>query len=511
MSLRNFFPHSVFSRFKHTTMSRLTARLTLASVLLASVAGARAQEPAPAAPSEAVSLDDAVTKALQKNFAISIQRLPVEQARDLVVINQSTFFPIFGLTSEKSALQEANPTAYAAAFTNQETTTASIADTVITGGTVTVDYNLERQLTTPSFEAYNPVYLGNVSIVVSQPLLQGAGTDYSRAAIERARLGVKIASMNLKSAVLTVIYNTQTAYYNLLFAREQYKVGLDTLKLAQQLLDENTIKRKTGVLTDLDVLQAQVGVATAKSQLITFEQTVQNNEDALLQDLGERQFKHGVGSVDFPVLEGTEVSFDYSYKLARDNGPSLAIVDAMIEQFKLDALKARRDSLPALAVNGGLGYNSAQDDYYAAANHLWNGNGYNWQAGFSLSIPWGMAANRALYRQAMANVRSEQLTQEQTDQQLVVQVRSAVRAVQSSLESVRAAGEESRLSEKQYDLQKAKFDAGLATSYDVLQAQNQLETARVNELQSKVNLRDAIADLRFLEGSSLDEYHINLN
>jgi outer membrane protein TolC len=162
-------------------------------------------------------------------------------------------------------------------------------------------------------------------------------------------------------------------------------------------------------------------------------------------------------------------------------------------------------------VNGGLGYNSAQDDTYAAANHLWNGNGYNWQAGFSLSIPWGMAANRALYRQAMANVRSEQLTQEQTDQQLVVQVRSAVRAVQSSVESVRAAGEESRLSERQYELQKAELDAGLATSYDVLQAQNQLETARVNELQAKVNLRDAIADLRFLEGSSLDDYHINLD
>jgi outer membrane protein TolC len=496
-------------------MSRFPARLTLAACLAASLARAQVQDPAPAtAPAQAaerLTLDEAVTEALQKNFAISIQRLPVEQARDLVIINQSTFLPIFGLTSERAVYQAAAPSYISSSYSQQQTTTASVNDTVITGATVTADYSLERELSTPSLEYVDPAYLGNVSITVSQPLLQGAGTDYSRAAIERARLGVKIASLNLKSAVLTVIYNTQTAYYNLLFAREQYNVGLDTLRLAQALLDENTIKRKTGVLTDLDVLQAEVGVATAKSQLITFEQTVKNNEDALLQDLGERQFKQAVGAVDFPALENTDVSFDYSYKLARDNGPSLAIVGAMIEQFKLDALKAKRDALPAFSVNGGLGYNSAQDDYYAAANHLWNGNGYNWQAGFSLSVPWGMAANRALYRQAMANVRSEQLTQEQTDQQLVVQVRSAVRAVESSLESVRAAGEESRLSEKQYDLQKAELDAGLATSYDVLQAQNQLETARVNELQAKVNLRDSIADLHFLEGSSVDDYHINLN
>ena len=457
-------------------MTRLIARLTLASCLLAAAAAALAQGAAPdavsAPPGEPVSLNDAVTQALQKNFAISIQRIPVEQARDLVTIDQSIFFPIFGLTSEKSHLKDANSTAYAATSNTQQTTTASISDTVITGGTITADYNLEKQFTTPPFELLNPVYLGNVSITVSQPLLQGAGTDYSRAAIERARLGVKIASLNLKSAVLTVIFNTQTAYYNLLFAREQYKVGLDTLKLAQALLDENTIKRKTGVLTDLDVLQAEVGVATAKSQLITFEQTVRNNEDALLQDLGEKEFRQGVGPVDFANLGDTDVSFDTSYKQARDNGPSLAIVGAMIEQFKLDALKAKRDQLPALSVNGGLGYNSAQDDYYAAANHLWNGNGSNWQAGFTLSIPWGMAANRALYRQAMANVRSEQLTQEQTDQQLVVQVRSAVRAVQSNLESVKAAGEEERLSEKHVGvviglstLKQFLFDHGIFTEW----------------------------------------------
>jgi outer membrane protein len=481
--------------------------LAFATGVRAQTAGAADSPPPAAAP---LLLEDAVTQALQKNFAISIQRLPVEQARDSVIVSQAQFFPTFNLSSEKTVYKDATQSFISSGYTEAQTSTASIADTVITGATLTANYNLERQFTNPAVELLNPAYLGTVSINVTQPLLQGAGTDYNGAAVDRARLGVRIASLNLKSAVLTVIYNTQTAYYNLLFAREQYKVGQDTLKLAQELLDENTVKRRTGVLTDLDVLQAKVGVATARSQLITFEQTVRNSEDALLQDLGERQFRNAVGAVDFPAIGDTDVSFDLSYKLARDNGPSLAIVDAMIEQFKLDALKAKRDSLPALAVNGGLGYNSAQDDYYAAASHLWNGNGYNWQAGFTLSIPWGMAANRALYRQAMANVRSEQLTAEQTDQQLTVQVRSAVRAVQSNLESVRAATEEADLSEKQYELQKAELDAGLATSYDVLQAQNQLESARVGELQARVNLRVAIADLRFLEGSSLDEYHVNL-
>ena len=119
--------------------------------------------------------------------------------------------------------------------------------------------------------------------------------------------------------------------------------------------------------------------------------------------------------------------------------------------------------------------------------------------------------NKALYRQAKDSLESEQTTFDLTDQQLTVQVRAAVRAVDANVESVTSAQEASRLSGKQYELQKAKFDAGLATSYDVLQAQIQLSTARVSEIQAEVNLRIALADLRFLEGSSLENYHINLN
>jgi outer membrane protein TolC len=110
----------------------------------------------------------------------------------------------------------------------------------------------------------------------------------------------------------------------------------------------------------------------------------------------------------------------------------------------------------------------------------------------------------------MASVHSEEVTLDQADQTLVVQVRAAVRGVQTNIASVRTSTNATQFAEKQYELQKAEFDAGLATSYDVLQAQNNLETSRVSELQAKVGLLVAIADLHFLEGSSLDLYHINL-
>jgi len=439
-----------------------------------------------------------------------MQEFNVLQAADSVDIAKAVFEPVFGFNgSRQVTVTPVNEAALGVLpYASFDSATLSVNDTLLTGGTVTASYNLLRSDYNPAYTLPNPAFGSTVSISVAQPLLQGAGTDYNRAAIESARLGVRISNLNFKSTVLTIIFNVETTYYNLLYQREQYKVAQDTLRQAQQLLDENTVKRQTGVLTDLDVMNARAGVATAQNQLILDEQSVHNSEDQLLQLLGDREFTSEVGRVVFPDIGEPEVSFARSYKLARDNGPNLAVAQATIDQFKLAALKAKRNTLPSLNVNGGLGYNS----YAATASQSVTGawNGYNWNAGVTVSVPWGMKANRALYRQALDSVHSQEIAYDQADQNLMVQVRAAVRAVETSKASVRSSAEETQFAEKAYELQKAEFDAGLATSYLVLQAQNTLETARVSELQAKVSLLLAIADLRFLEGSSLQLYRINL-
>jgi outer membrane protein len=508
-------------------MPRLTARATLALFLLVTSAVAAQDTTVPATPPAEpagtttpnlapLTLDQCVAQALEKNFSVRIQKFSTEQAKDSVIIAKAGYDPTLTATANRSFNQAAASGSTldgSKTGLRKDTTDATVglSQKIPTGATATLGTDLNKDATNSTFSTINPAYTGNISLLVTQPLLKNAGFDDNLAAIRRAKIGVQIADLNFKSTVLTVIFNVETAYYNLIFAREQYKAQEDSLRLAQQLYNENDVKRQTGVLTDLDVLQAQVGVATARSQLILDEQAVHNDEDVLLQSLSQRDFSGPVGAVDFPAMASNpEVSFDLSYKLARDNGPDLAIIQATIEQFKLDALTTKRNALPELDIDGGVGLNSLGRSYDTAINQVPNDNGHSWQAGITLTFPLGLRANRALYHQALANQHSEETSLEQEDENLVVHVRSAVRAVQTGLESVRASTETATLSEKQYELEKAKFDAGLVTSLDVLQEQNALLAARVQELQAKVNLRTAIANLHFLEGSSLELYHVNL-
>jgi outer membrane protein TolC len=98
----------------------------------------------------------------------------------------------------------------------------------------------------------------------------------------------------------------------------------------------------------------------------------------------------------------------------------------------------------------------------------------------------------------------------QLEQSILVQVRAAVRTVETNSEKVKIAALAAEFSAKQYDLENARFAAGLATSRDVLQTQSDLQNARVAELQARITLQNSISALHRLEGSSLERYQIAL-
>ncbi len=356
----------------------------------------------------------------------------------------------------------------------------------------------------------NPAYNSDVSLAVTQPLLKGFGPKVNRAGIETSKLGITIANLNYKGNVLQVVRDTEAAYYNLAFARGQLAVKQRSLELAQKLLDENKVKKNTGVATDLDVLTAEVGVATAQNAVVLAQQQVHNSEDILLALTGQFEFATPPGRLVLTAFTETDPSVADAFRSARELQPNYVAALSTIKQLEIAVSVADNGKLPTLNLGGAVGFNGQDHTASSSIDNLKTGNNYNWQVDLSLSVPWGLRADRARYRIAQNNLHQEQTTLQDIEQNLLVQVRAAVLAVSTNIESVQITAKATTLAEKQYELQKAKFDAGLSTSREVLQSQTDLETARVNELQARVNLRIAVANLHQLDGSSIDRYHIAL-
>lgn len=494
------------------TTRRFTT-LSLAALLACSTTLAQDSAPATGAAPE-LTLAQCITRALQKNFDLEIGRYSPQIAQDSIESAKAGFDPTLSLTSSRSFTQQPSSLSTldgsASPTSATSTTRLAVNQRIATGATVGLSTRLNRSSTNSIFNTLNPAYNADATFSISQPLLRGLGSSVTQAGIERAKIGLQRANLDFRTQALNVIQNTENAYYNLAFAREQLTVRNFSLALANRLYDEAKTRRDTGVATNLDVLQAEVGIANARRNVILSEQSVKDRQDALLALIGQFELDSAVGTVRFAEVSGATPVFASSYAMAKASQPDYLSSVAAIEQLQLDLHLAKNAKLPTLSIGGALGYSGRQGSADAAYRQIPDLDGYTWQVDLSLTMPLGFRGDKAAYRQSLATLNRERVRLRQLEQGIEVQVRSAVRSVETNLESVKIATLASHLSERQYELEKARFDAGLSTSRRVLEAQNDLESNRVNELSAKVTLHTAIAALHRLEGSSLQRYAVTL-
>ncbi len=514
-------PLSIFTSVmsRPFALALLASRLAFASAVVLSPVAGLAQQPAAMAPDRPFTLDDAIGMAMKKNFDLQLQAYNVENAKDTIEIAKGGFDANLTATVRRNLSQAASNTSRLdgsqLAGPRNDNTTVSVGANerlAATNGTVSVTTNVTRGATNSTNALLNPSYGNGISASLSQPLLQNAGRTTATATLERAKLGLNIATIAYKSRVLTVIQQTEVAYYNLVAAREALRIRQLTFEYNQKLFEENQARRATGVATDLDVFSAEYGMANSRRAVVQQEQAVRDAEDNLLNLINAPELDVRPGPVAFNDYTEGPPNFAASYKRAREFFPDTLSAEETIKQLQITLAVAKRNMMPTLNLDASLGYTAraVNSGFGDAIGNLPNDHGNNWSFGLTYQRPWGNRADKASYRSALSSLNSRKLTLEQLEQSLLVNVRSAVRAVETNLMAVEIAGKATALSAKQYELQKARFDAGLSTSRLVLQAQDDLESARNAELTAKLALRRAVAELHRLEGTSIERFRVQL-
>lgn len=466
-----------------------------------------------------MTLEDAVGFALLKNFGLQRQSLTLANAREAVISADADFDPTLTASAIRSLNQAASNVSrlegeQRAGIRNDNTTLRVGANQRIeqTNGTVSVTANATRQATNTTNALVNPAFGNGVSLNVNQPLLRNAGRTVATAQRERAKIALSQSQVAYRQQVLQLIENVENAYYNVVAAREALRIRQLTLERNQRLVEENTARRTSGVATDLDVLTSEVGVTTARGAVIQQEQVVRDAEDALLNVINVPTFDSRPGPVAFDDYTGGVPNFAQSYKLARDNYPETLTAEQQIKSLEITLAVARRNLRPTLNLDATLGYTARQTSagYQQAIANLPNDHGNNWNISLNYQLPWGKRADYAAFRTANNNLNSQKVQLEQLEQQLIVAVRAQVRAIETQLAAVEVRTRATELAARQFEQQKARYDAGLSTSRVVLQFQEDLENARVLELNAKLALRRAVAELRRLEGTSVDRFGVQM-
>ena len=480
--------------------------------------------PAPPAPVDVIipdasgpvlTLEECIRLALARGFDLDIEKQSLSIAQDNVPIARSTFRPVFSATAGKSDIRTAARDEFGLAATRSDTVDSGVgvSQRLLTGTQLSLDLQNNRFDTDPAIAALNPSYTSDVTLALRQPLLKGFGTRLNSQVIRRAEIGLDIAGNNYENRALDVIQGTENAYYLLTGARDQLLVFRSSLQLAQALLNESQSRRTAGMATGLDVLQAEVGVANARRSVLEAQRTVRASEDNLTALIGRFQFDTPLGATraDADDPAAATPTIESSYRLALERYPALLNARASLEIAKLDVSFAHNDLLPSLDLDLALGFNGDDSTRRGAFSGISEPDGHNWQAGITITYPLGRVAEKARFRQSRFALSQAELLEKQLEQDVLVSVRNAVRDVETSRESVIIAAQAADLAQRQYEAETERFRAGLSTSRRVLEAQTDLESARVANLQARLDLQTARAALRRLEGTSLTRYGITLD
>ncbi len=333
----------------------------------------------------------------------------------------------------------------------------------------------------------------NLSIRATQVLYAGGGVT---AGVKSADLARQAAVLSMQSVVNDVLFTVRERFYDVLVTRERIKVQEQSVELLRRQLQDVKNRYEAGTVSNFEVLRAEVALANARTPLITARNSFRLAIDSLRQALGfVAANKPDVAKVPefIGTLEFKPVSYDLLSALAsahekRPDLKRLRVLEAAAEQ----GVKLRRSGyLPQVSVFSS--YDFRKDPRSNSFGDTLEG----WTAG--VQSQWNIFDGRATAgRVAQARSLLEQSRLATADFQLTVdvEVRRAISSLQEATELAEASGKVVEQAEEAVRLANARFSAGTATQLDVLTAQNDLTTSRLNQLQAYYSHNVATALVR---------------
>jgi outer membrane protein TolC len=487
-----------------------------------------------------LSLEDCIAKAVENNLGVAVEVLRPELADISVSSAKEKFLPSLSLDYNARSQNQASYSWLESAdetITDSKNYSANFTQNIPTGGNFSVVLSGSKYDTNQRLTSINPRYSTQLRFNFNQPLLKNFGFKTSRREIIIAQNNRDISEINFKESLQNTVYSVEEAYWNLVHSIENLKVQKQSLKLAQDFLERNRRSVEIGTMAPIEILSAQSEVASRQADILDAEAAVKNNEDTLktiinlAAEMGEEADLLKIVPTETPAYEKKEITFDEALLTAINNRPDLQSMRITLKNNEINLGYAKNQLLPDLSLNASYwspGVSGTQilfdpqDPFGAPIGEVPGGPsdalrdtfGFkykNWTLGLTLTIPFNTFFSRANYAQARVNLEQSKLQLENQEQQIFLEIKTAVRTVETNFQRVQARTVARELAQRKLEAEEERLKVGLSTNYIVLQFQRDLATQQTQELRAIIDYNLSLARLNRSLGVTLKEKNIRFS
>jgi len=431
-----------------------------------------------------LTLDDCIEIALERNIPLAIARQSREAAQVQADGAIGEFLPEIQLSRGFTRIErEAGAREYI------DNAAAVIVQRLPFGTLIEAGLRLDDSSADVEERAGVP------AVVVTQPLLRNAGWTAGTGALQDRRYSARVRDAALRSQTLAVVFNVTSAYLDLERRRQLVEVNERAVVRDQELLAFSQAKLEAQLATQRDVLSAEIILAQDRGRLVNAQASYQGALDNLTNILGLRVTR------DLQI-EPLEMAVD-SVALDEEAWVSKALRDnPLIEQAKLECERA--DLTKRLAGNGRLPQLDVSVSYDQLRVPVSNDPTERaWSGQVAMSYPLLNKQLGSDYTAARLSYEQSRRTVVDTERQVVLSVRDAVRNLQRGLERIEILRKNIQGAQAKVEYAKVNFQLGRASNLDITDAQKDLLDAETDHVNELVVYRVELARLEQLLGGSI--------
>jgi outer membrane protein len=513
----------------------------------------------------ALTLFDSVRMALEQNREIEVERLNVRQAEyDLFSAKGANDVYLGALSFYEH--RNVPVGSVLAGGPNGSLTTKSLnydfsaQQLLPTGAQWTAGFTNLRSDGNSVFASLNPQYSTAMNIQIRQPILRNFSIDDARRHIRIASRALDLSDSQFRQKAIEIIARVQRSYWDLVFTLRDVQIQRESVDLAKTQLERNRRMVNEGTLAPIELVSVETELEKRNENLLSAIELVTRAENALKQlILGDREsstWNQPIIPTDSPDLR--EVSYNLSDAVAAAfaNRPELAQNNLRQEANKIEVKYFANQTKPQLDliasyITTGLSGTPAllgnpfsatttllldrvnmlsglagipavvvppsgtlppflDGGYGQSLRNLFSNDFRTFRFGVAFNFPLKNRLAEGQLGRVVAEGRKIGAQRKTLEQNIEVEVRNAVQAVETARLRVDTAKASREAAAKQSESEQRRFQAGLSTTYFVLERQNNLSEAQGRELKAMTDYSKAASELQRVMGTTLTSANVQV-
>ena len=338
----------------------------------------------------------------------------------------------------------------------------------------------------------------STSLTLSQTLFSSAVFK----GIGASQIYYDLAKADLNSTVSNTVLSVQKTFYGVLFSKEVLDITRQSFENAEANLNDVKALYREGLVSEFDMLQAEVQVENIRPILLQMENNLKSAKDGLKILLGVNQ------------NDEIDVSGEFVYQPLEINNEQGLISEALISNFELKTLDLKTpvdEAFVELDIANYWPNIAAFGQYsYAGSSDNWDFNNYSSATvgiSFSMNLWQGNRTKNAVQQSTIAYQQTEEQLKQLKDYTLL-NVKTKIQELKRVSSLIEVQERTVEVAERAYDIAKVRYKEGAGSQIELQNTDLALKQARLNRIQSMYSYLITKYELEQILGKTNQDYFL---